>query len=190
MKKKINLSRNKAIFLDRDGTISEEIGYYADFIRFKPIEGSIHGLKNLIDKGYLLIIITNQSGIARGLFTEKEFINFTYLMKEFFSKHNIKFNDILYCPHHPDFGEKTECECRKPKTRLVEIAVKKHNIDITKSYFIGDNVNDMILANKVGIKSILVRTGYGEEISKRLDQYKIHPDFTVQNLLHASLIIK
>ena len=148
---------NKAVFLDRDGVINRKgSGYYI----FREEEfffnrGVTDALKHFISKGYLLIIITNQGGIARGIYTishlEKLNASMTRQLKVF----DIEITDIYYCPHHPDVSK---CLCRKPGTLLLEQASAKYQIDPKVSFLIGDSEIDVQAAGKMGIKGILIPT--------------------------------
>ena len=111
---------NKVAFIDRDGVINIDYGYVHSWNEFKICEGVTEGLKNLIDLDFKIIIITNQSGIARGLFSENEYQKLTIQMKNFFKVNGIQITDIFHCPHHPDFSKGTlsNCNCRKPKPGL------------------------------------------------------------------------
>lgn len=162
------MEKNKAIFLDRDGTINYDYGYVYKPSDLKIIDGVIEALKKLQSKGYLLIIITNQSGIAKGLFTEEEYYIFTKKLKDELLENGIKIDDIFYCPH----DDSDNCECRKPKTKLFEMAIKKYNIELNNSFAIGDKERDLSICDKTNIKGILI----GE--SKK---YK-----SVKNLLEAA----
>lgn len=130
---------NKAIFLDRDNTIIDDVPYAADPDKVVIMPGVVDALKAFRDAGYLLIVITNQSGIGRGLFTEKDMNLVNEKMALLFKEFDIKFNDILHCPHQPE----DNCECRKPSPKLIETAAAKHNISLKDSVMIGDKVSDV-----------------------------------------------
>jgi len=146
---------NKAVFLDRDGVINDGTLYYtykvADFI-FN--QGVFEGLKMLVDNGFLLIVISNQSGVAKGEYSIQDVENVHNYMKQEVNKKGISFADILYCPHHPDVSL---CLCRKPGTLLFEQAISKFDIDVTKSFMIGDSKRDIEAANKMNIEGILIQ---------------------------------
>jgi len=157
---------NKAVFFDRDGVINHDPGDYTYLLEeFKINEGIIPSLKKLFDKGYLLILITNQGGIAKGIYTQKhvEAIH-TFLISEL-QKSQIELTEIYYCPHH---SEVEKCLCRKPGSLLIEKAVARFAIDPEKSYMIGDKQRDVEAAEKVGVKGIKV--GVNENIEKYVDQ--------------------
>jgi D-glycero-D-manno-heptose 1,7-bisphosphate phosphatase len=148
---------NKAVFLDRDGVINRKgSGYYVFRVEeFFFNKGVKEALKYFISKGYLLIIITNQGGIARGIYSishlEKLHNNMIQQLKE----SDIEITDIYYCPHHPDVSS---CLCRKPGTLLFEQAISRYNIDPKASFMIGDSDIDIQAAEKLGIKGILIAT--------------------------------
>jgi len=146
----------KAVFFDRDGVINNEESHYyiykeKDFI-FN--EGITDVMMNLSEKGYLLIIITNQSGISKGVYSHKDVDKVHAKMKSELSKEGISLAEIYYCPHHPD---NENCLCRKPKSLLLEKGIARFNIDVEKSYFIGDKDRDIQAGKKAGLKTILVK---------------------------------
>ena len=172
-------SKKLAIFLDRDGVINEEVTYLSNPNDFKFIDGSIKALQILKKKGYLLIVITNQSGIARGYFTEMILYKIHDKMMKILKKNNIFLDDIFYCPHHPEFTG--ACNCRKPNPGMIIQATKKYNIDLENSYMIGDTLNDISTGKNANCKTILVLTGYGKKDQKKLSTIK--PDMICTNLL-------
>jgi len=144
---------NKAIFLDRDGVINRERGFTYRLEDFEILPGLIEGLKEFRRRGYLLIVVSNQSGIAKGLYkqTDVEILH-TYLI-ETLKESGLAFDEIYYCVHHPDVSK---CICRKPDSLFVEKALARFNIDPAQSYFIGDKERDTEAAEKVGVKGILI----------------------------------
>ena len=146
----------KAVFVDRDGTLNYDNGYTYKTSELKIYEDMIPLLKTYYENGYIIIVITNQSGINRGYYTVEEMDSFNTKLAEIFMKHGIKIEDFFYCPHTPEEA----CKCRKPETGLIEMAAEKYNIDIKSSIIIGDNDNtDGKMASKLGIKFIKVH-GY------------------------------
>ena len=143
----------KAAFLDRDGVINYDNGYVHKLKDFTFCEGIFEGLKTLLELNFILIIVTNQSGIARGIFTEKEYKKITDFMLEIFNNHGIKITKIYNCPHHPLFSNKdfSDCNCRKPKPGLFLQASKEYNIEMDKSIAIGDSERDLLAAKNAGI---------------------------------------
>ena len=153
---------NKAIFLDRDGTINIDHGYVHQIDDFQFIEGVIDTLRQLKKKGYLLVIVTNQSGIARGYFSEAQFLQLTEWMDWSLAEQDVDLDGIYYCPHHPEgMGEfKQQCDCRKPEAGMFLQAIRDLKIDPAQSVMVGDKLEDLLAAEKAGVKTkVLVRTG-------------------------------
>ncbi|PHM36885.1 D,D-heptose 1,7-bisphosphate phosphatase [Xenorhabdus mauleonii] len=152
-----------AVFLDRDGTINIDHGYVHEIDNFQFIDGTIEAMLELKKMGYALVLVTNQSGIARKLFTEEQFVQLTEWMDWSLADRGVDLDGIYYCPHHPEASDdeyKKECQCRKPQPGMLLDAQKELNIDMSSSYMVGDKIEDMLAANaaNVGIK-VLVRTG-------------------------------
>lgn len=157
---------NKAIFLDRDGTINVEKNYLYKIEDFEFLPGVIDGLKLLQDAGYLLIIITNQSGIARGYYTEDDFNNLNNWMLHQLEEHGIRITKVYYCPHLPDATiekYRKDCECRKPKLGMYYQAIDDFDIDLSHSYAIGDKIRDCSVCNNSLCNGYLI--GYNEKLS-------------------------
>ena len=148
--------KNKAVFLDRDGVLNEEIGDYVCRIEDFHLLDNYDTLKTLQDRGYLLIVATNQGGLAKGWYSEDELAKMHHHLKEAYKERGVGFTDIFYCPHHPDFT--SDCDCRKPKPGLLLRAIEKYNIDPAKSYFIGDRERDIEAGVAAGVKGILVNS--------------------------------
>lgn len=148
---------NKAIFLDRDGIINVEIGdYIKRFEDFTLIPNLGEALSQLKAKGYLFVVITNQGGLAKNLYSVVELDKMHAFLEAEMLKYDIKFEEIYYCPHHPDYNGK--CLCRKPGSQMIEKAIARFNIDPSQSYFIGDKQRDVDAGNAVGVKGILVES--------------------------------
>ncbi|MFW9942660.1 MAG: D-glycero-beta-D-manno-heptose 1,7-bisphosphate 7-phosphatase [Candidatus Thorarchaeota archaeon] len=179
------IKKNEAIFLDRDGVINKEVNYLSDPNNFEFIEGSIEALKILKEKGFLLIVITNQAGIARGFLTV-EILNAIHdKMISQLKENTVKLDDIYYCPHHPDFTG--PCECRKPNPGMILKAETKFNIDLTNSYMVGDTLIDIETGKAANCKTVLVLTGYGKEEQKKIGSIK--PDMIFKNLKEFAINI-
>jgi len=146
--------KNKAVFLDRDGVLNQEMGDYVCRLEDFHILDNFDALKILQNRGYLLIVATNQGGLAKGWYTDDELAKMHQRLIEVHLAHGVEITDIFYCPHHPDFT--ADCDCRKPKPGLLLQGIEKYNIDPAKSYFIGDRERDMEAATAVGIQGILV----------------------------------
>ncbi len=168
-----------AIFLDRDGVINKEVNYLSNPDDFEFIEGSIEALKILMDKKYLLIVISNQAGIARGYFIEEDVEKIHGKMINILKENDVILDDIFYCPHHPDFTE--ECECRKPKPGMIFKARDKYNINLKKSFMVGDTLKDIEAGLNAQCSTVLVLTGYGVEERNKIGT--VQPDFIFKNLL-------
>lgn len=150
---------NKAIFLDRDGTINVEKHYLYKIEDFEFLPGAIAALKKLQDAGFLLIIITNQSGIARGYYSQEDFFKLNTWMLEELKRHDVIISDVYYCPHLPDARiekYRKTCECRKPKLGLFEQAVIEHNIDLGHSFAIGDKLRDCAICESTDCRGFLI----------------------------------
>jgi D-glycero-D-manno-heptose 1,7-bisphosphate phosphatase len=144
---------NKAVFLDRDGVINVERGYTHRIEDFVILPDLVENLKLYLSKGYLLIIVSNQSGVAKGLYTQADVETIHSFLTNELTKHDIRLSEIYYCIHHPDVSR---CICRKPDSLFVEKALARFNIDPSKSYFIGDKDRDVQAAEKAGVKGILI----------------------------------
>lgn len=166
----------KAVFLDRDGVIAEDIGYAHKIGDFKLLKNAVEGLK-LLSKDFKLIFVTNQSGIGRGYFKFEDFLNYNNHVLEELKKNKIKIEKTYMCPHKPE----DNCECRKPKAKLIEDAAKEFNIDLGKSFMIGDKKIDVEMGHNAGCRSILVLTGYGMK-----EKVGAKADYVAKDLLHAS----
>ena len=174
---------NRSIFLDRDGTIIEEKNYLSDVKQILLLENSVKGLKILQDN-FLLIIVSNQSGVARGYFTEKEVNKVNEALLNMLEDQGVHISGVYYCPHYVNgVVEKysINCNCRKPKTGLIDKACLDFSIDLNKSYVIGDKDSDIQLAKNAGCRSILIKN------SNYLN--KISPNYTAKDLYDAAKYI-
>lgn len=144
----------KVAFLDRDGTINVDYGYVVIPERFKFINGLFTACRLLRDLSYELIVVTNQSGIARGYYSEQDFLNLTQWMRKQFIKQGVPLLDVFYCPHHPQAivpNYRCHCRCRKPSPGMIEQACRKYSIDLERSIMIGDRQSDLQAAKAAGI---------------------------------------
>lgn len=152
-----------AVFLDRDGTINIDHGYVHEIDNFQFIEGAIEAMLELKKMGYALVLVTNQSGIARKIFTEDQFMQLTEWMDWSLADRGVDLDGIYFCPHHPeaiDEAYKKMCDCRKPQSGMLLDAQKELHIDMSASYMVGDKLEDMLAANAANVgNKILVRTG-------------------------------
>jgi D-glycero-D-manno-heptose 1,7-bisphosphate phosphatase len=171
----------KTIFLDRDGVINKEKKYLHQIQDFEFINGVFESCKYFSKIGFKIIIITNQSGIARGYYTNKDYENLTQWMLDKFKSEQINILDVFHCPHLPsDF-----CECRKPKPGMLLTAKTKHNIDMNNSWMIGDKENDIKAANNAGImNTILVKSGHN------VDEFNSNAKFVLESIKNIHQAIK
>jgi D-glycero-D-manno-heptose 1,7-bisphosphate phosphatase len=151
----------RAAFLDRDGTIIVERNYLRDPADVELLPGAAAGLRALRDAGYLLVLVTNQSGIARGLLDEADFHAVQRRLEELLAAEGVALDATYWCPHHPDYTG--PCECRKPGTALFRRAAEELGVELAASVFVGDRMRDVEPALELGGRGVLVRTGYGEE---------------------------
>jgi len=166
--------KSRAVFLDRDGTINKGMHYSADERKLKILKGSYPAVKLLNDTGYKVIIVTNQSGVARGKFYENDVKKINGIIVNKLKKKGAVINGVYFCPHHPE----ENCECRKPEPGLIMRAKKDFNIDIRNSYVIGDMQSDVDLAGNIGAKSIFVLTGNKKRVK--------NANYTAKDILDAA----
>lgn len=173
---------NKAVFLDRDGTLISHRLQGISPRKVRLIAGAVDALKLLKDAGFKLVVITNQPSVARGLITAKELEDIHAGLGKRFKKGEAELDAVYACPHeHAD-----NCNCRKPKLALVRKAIKRFDIGIQKSFFVGDGTRDVETGKRAKMKTILVLTGEGGR-DKRF--YDPRPDYTAKNILEAARII-
>ncbi len=158
---------NKALFLDRDGVIIEYVPYLHHPNQVKIPQGAGQSLKSWQDAGYLLIVITNQSGVGRGYFTIKDVEAVHRKMCQEYERFGVYFHDILVCPHHPS----DNCQCRKPSPYMLLQAAEKHLVEVSQSFFIGDALSDMECGIQAGCNSVLLLTGLGKKTAQNLANY-------------------
>jgi D-glycero-D-manno-heptose 1,7-bisphosphate phosphatase len=171
----------RAIFIDRDGTISEEVGYMYHAGLYKLFPWAAPAIRRINENGMKAVLITNQSGVGRGYFEEKTVGEVHGLLCADLARSNAKLDAIYYCPHSP--GD--SCDCRKPQPGLLIRAKHELNIDLSQSYVIGDKHTDVETAYAVGAKSVLVLTGYGR---RQLDEHRndeLQPTYVAENLMEA-----
>lgn len=175
-----------AVFLDRDGTVILDVNYLSSPDQIQLFEGSAEAIKKLNDAGILSILVTNQSGVARGYFSEETVNLVNQKLTEMLQTEGAFLDAVYFCPHHKKGSVKEyskDCECRKPKVGLIKQAsVDFKEIDLNNSYVIGDKECDIELAKNAGFKGILVKTGYGAQI---LDQMEIKPDYIAKDIKEA-----
>ncbi len=181
-------NKQKCIFLDRDGTINKYVGFLRKEEDMSLIDNVSNAIKLINNSKYLCIVITNQPVIARGEVTKEELNNINMKMEKLLGNDGAYIDNLYYCPHHPDKGYegeipelKIDCNCRKPKIGLLEQAVKDYNIDLSKSFFIGDSTIDIKTAENAKIKSILLKTGQAGLDNK----YEAKPTYIAEDLYDA-----
>ena len=175
---------DKAIFLDRDGTLNYDEGYTYKTEDFRLMPKVIDALK-LLKNDFIFFIVTNQSGVGREYYTLQDVHKFNEKMLKELEKDRIKIEKIYICPHHPDGA----CECRKPSIKFIKDAEKEFNIDLKNSWVIGDHPHDVEMGKKAGCKTIYVLTGHGKKHKSALKKKNIKPDYIVKNLYEAAKII-
>lgn len=148
--------KNKAVFLDRDGVLNKELGDYVCRVEDFKVLDNFAALKELQDKGFLLIIATNQGGLAKGWYTEETLAQMHQHLKDTYAPHGVTFTDIYYCPHHPNFTG--PCDCRKPQPGMLLRGIEQYNLDPTQSYFIGDRERDVEAGTAAGVTGILINS--------------------------------
>ncbi len=180
--------KQPAVFIDRDGTINEQLGYINHESRFVIFPFVAEAVKRLNDNGFLAIVVTNQSGIGRGYYPEDLVIAPHERLKDHLEEKGARLDRIYYCPHHPHAELETfreDCHCRKPRTGLIDQALKDFDIDMTRSYVVGDRYVDIDFAGRAGLKGVLVKTGYGRgEIEYKSDDNP-KPAYMAEDLLEA-----
>lgn len=177
------------VFLDRDGTINVEAGYIRNLDELVLIKGAASAIKRLNQNGIAAVLVTNQSGAARGYYSEDHITKLNSKLCQLLLKDGAFLDAMYYCPHLPDApvtDYKLHCSCRKPQPGLVERALKEHpDFDCINSFVVGDKATDIELARNCGAKSVLVLTGYGADVVKGAYQFKITADFEAPSIVEA-----
>jgi len=172
--------KRKAIFLDRDGTINEDVGDLFKIPDLAFIPNSIKAMQILQEK-YLLFIITNQGGIGKGIFTEEAFLEFNRQFLDILKSKGINIQELYYCPHRPEDG----CNCRKPNNHYIEIARQKYNLDLRKSYIIGDHPSDVETGKNANMTGIFLLTGHGK---KHLHEIQENEKYIIMDNLYSAAL--
>jgi D-glycero-D-manno-heptose 1,7-bisphosphate phosphatase len=185
--------KRPALFMDRDGTISEEVGYVNHPSRFRLFPYSAEAIKLLNDNGWLAIVVTNQAGVARGYFAEDVIVQIHEQMRRSLQNASAELDAIYYCAHHPSVGEppyRFDCDCRKPRPGLIDRAAADFDIDLERSWMVGDRYGDVELARNAGLHSAFVLSGYGRgEWEYQRGSWKLEPEVVSENLFDAAKII-
>lgn len=153
-----------AVFFDRDGTINEEVGYLSSLDQFVLYPGAARAIRMVNEAGMMAIVVTNQSGVARGVFDEAFLEEVHRHMQQLLNASGARIDRFYYCPHHPEEGRNPyvlDCDCRKPNPGMIFRAARELDIALDRSYMVGDTLRDMATARRAGVTGILVRTGYG-----------------------------
>ncbi|HVC09001.1 MAG TPA: D-glycero-beta-D-manno-heptose 1,7-bisphosphate 7-phosphatase [Elusimicrobiota bacterium] len=195
------MTKNKAVFLDRDGVIVTEADYLRHEKDLSLMPGAAPALVRLRRAGFKLVVVTNQSGVARGYFTLSTLARIHRALRRMLREKGARLDAIYFCPHHPEAGRRAagrnrssetfsasagvRCLCRKPGTAMLEKAAKRFGIDFASSYFVGDTTTDVRTAKNAGCRSILVKTGYGGKDGA----YRVKPDAIARDLAHAARLI-
>lgn len=180
---------SKAVFFDKDGTLVEDIAYNVDPELIRLAEGALDALRQLQNAGYKLIVVSNQSGVARGFFPEQALVPVERRLRAILSTAGVKLSGFYYCPHHPAGVREEyaiECDCRKPKPGMLLRAAREHDIDLAASWMIGDILNDVQAGKSAGCKTILVNNGHETEWVLTPER---RPDFLVSNVLEAAEVL-
>ncbi len=178
--------KSPAVFLDRDGTINEQMGYINHQSRFVLLPRVGQAIKMLNDNGYKSVVVSNQSGVARGYFPLELVHEVNHLMEELLWKEGARLDGIYFCPHHPQ-GSIPEyaiaCDCRKPGNGLITLAKRDFDIDMSRSFVVGDRCQDLEMAEKAGLQGVLVLTGYGKgERDYLLPKKRVKPTYVAEDL--------
>ena len=174
------MDKNKTIILDRDGTLIEDKDYAYKIEDFKLLDGVIEGLK-LLQNDFLFFIVTNQSGIGRGYYSIQDFQNFNNHLINVLKEQKIEIVKTYFCPH----VKEDDCECRKPKTKFIDEIINEFNIDINKSWMIGDHPSDIQFGINAGCRTIFLTTGHGFKHLDDLKSLGIKPTIIRENFLEA-----
>ena len=173
--------RRPGVFLDRDGTLVRETGYLSDPEALELLPGVGRALRNLVEAGVPLVVVSNQSGVGRGMFTSADVHAVMARLRHRLCAHGVELSAIYHCPHRPEEG----CPCRKPRAGLLERAAEDLHLSLADSVMIGDKRIDAAAGRRVGGRGVLVRTGYGREEEERTDAPGPPPDRVCDNLAAA-----
>jgi D-glycero-D-manno-heptose 1,7-bisphosphate phosphatase len=186
---RIKLTSRPVVFLDRDGTLNVEAGYIRQLENLVLIDGAAQAVKRLNDAGVAAILITNQTGAARGYYPEQHILDLNARLVRLLQEHGAHLDDVYYCPHLeegsvPDYS--FACDCRKPAPGLTVKAYAEHpELDRSRAFVVGDKATDVELAHNCGAIGVLVSTGYGEAVLKGEYQWPVKPDFQAASIVEA-----
>jgi D-glycero-D-manno-heptose 1,7-bisphosphate phosphatase len=175
--------------MDRDGTVSEEVGYVNHVSRYRVFPYAAEAVRALNEAGWLAVLVTNQAGVARGYFEEGMIGAVHGVLAAELERGGARLDAVYYCPHHPSVGEppyRLDCDCRKPKPGLIRRAAEELGLDLRRSWMVGDRYSDTELARNAGVRAALVLTGYGRgEFEHQSGAWRHRPDLVAENLLEA-----
>jgi D-glycero-D-manno-heptose 1,7-bisphosphate phosphatase len=181
--------KRRALFLDRDGTVADEVGYVNHITRFRLYPWSAEAIRRIHAAGLAAVVITNQAGVARGYFPEELIHQVNEKMKQELAAAAAPLDGVYYCPHHPDVGEppyRQQCNCRKPRPGMIETAARELNLDLDGAVVVGDRYQEVEMAHHLGLRGALVLTGYGRgEYEYNRAGWPRPPDWVAENLLEA-----
>ncbi len=190
------MKKNTAVFLDRDGTINDEVGYLDHADKLRIIPAAFEAIRLINESGMKAVVVSNQAGIAKGFFTEKFVRKINEQIQSELLARGAFIDRFYFCPHHPTDGidpYRTICDCRKPEPGLLHQAAADLDIDLGRSYMIGDRYRDIETARRVGTRGVLVLTGYGRDLIEEAGPDKAdeinQPDHLAEDLLEAVLWI-
>ncbi|MGB8507029.1 MAG: HAD family hydrolase [Pyrinomonadaceae bacterium] len=185
--------KRRAVFIDRDGTISEEVGYVNHVSRYRVFPYAAEALRLLREAGWLAILVTNQAGVARGYFNEEMIGQVHNQLAHVLEEGGARLDAIYYCPHHPTVGEppyRSTCDCRKPKPGLIRRAAEDFQLELSRCWMVGDRYSDTELARNAGVRAAFVLSGYGRgEWEHQRAAWTHQPDLVAENLLEAARAI-
>ena len=178
-----------AIFMDRDGTLSHEVGYVNHVSRFRLFPWTVDAVRLVNRRGFLAVVVTNQAGVARGYFPESTIHEVHASLQASLAAGDARLDALYYCAHHPTVGEppyRQDCDCRKPRPGMLRRAETELGADLSRSWVVGDRVGDLELAWRVGARGALVKSGYGlGELLHHVPRLERAPDLVAENLLEA-----
>lgn len=177
------------VFLDRDGTLNEEVGYIRDVSDLNLIAGAAAAIKRLNEAGVAAVLVTNQSGVARGYYPEEHIGRLHERLVSLLGAQGASLDALYYCPHLPEGTVEPfncVCSCRKPEKGMVEVALREHpELDSRRAYVVGDKATDVELAQRFGAKGVLVTTGYGQDVLDGKYQWPVQPDYIAPDITRA-----
>ena len=181
--------KRRAVFIDRDGTISEEVGYINHPSRYRVFPYAAEAVRTLNEAGWLALLVTNQAGVARGYFAEEMIGRVHAILARELERGGARLDAVYYCPHHPSVGEapyRAACDCRKPRPGLIRRAAEDFDLDLAASWMVGDRHSDVVLARNAGVRAAFVLSGYGRgEWEYQRHAWPHEPELVAENLLEA-----